>query len=297
MGFLKDIFSDGRPLKKEVDREPIFGYKEAQPTNPITPEERREILNTLINTEVAVKKPHNLGPTVKDIHNEFYTEVDRLIAEANVQQVIKIQDEAFETKAESLKKLGFDSHPDVIRYSQLLSSRHGIEKSNRAKNDLLSCIDYFSHLYPHYKFITFDGINRICKKYNLAHGPINKYMGEIPNKNLQHMVSFKINDKDKAHIHNTSRGKETYVTNDWSTGSKIAPWVICAPQKDFDLRNSEMVGYEIRNIVQPLDPVVIQPVRYSITRHGSTEYLIGGLIITAWGDEAKDEEVVNQKMN
>lgn len=60
---------------------------------------------------------------------------------------------------------------------------------------------------------------------------------------------------------------------------------ICAPVKDMDLTGLELVeGYKLQKQHIP-DPVVLQPVKG------------GYLILTAWGDEASDELVVNQQFN
>jgi len=58
---------------------------------------------------------------------------------------------------------------------------------------------------------------------------------------------------------------------------------ICAPLKDMEVSSGQEVnGYKIQNIPEP---VVLQPVNG------------GYLVITAWGDEASDEIVVNQINN
>ena len=60
---------------------------------------------------------------------------------------------------------------------------------------------------------------------------------------------------------------------------------ICAPVKDMDSTGLEVAeGYKLQKKHIP-DPVVLQPVKN------------GYLILTAWGDEASDELVVNQKFN
>lgn len=60
---------------------------------------------------------------------------------------------------------------------------------------------------------------------------------------------------------------------------------ICAPKEDFDTRGYEVVdGYKLI-----YDPIVLQPV--------SKDGIEGYLIVTAWGDEATDEIVVNQINN
>lgn len=58
---------------------------------------------------------------------------------------------------------------------------------------------------------------------------------------------------------------------------------ICAPLKDMDTTDMELNGYHLEKHIP--DPVVLQPV------YG------GYLIVTAWGDEATDENVVNEGMN
>lgn len=60
---------------------------------------------------------------------------------------------------------------------------------------------------------------------------------------------------------------------------------ICAPVKDMDISGLELTeGYKLREKHIP-DPVVLQPVKG------------GYLILAAWGDEASDPIVVNEKMN
>ena len=292
MGILKEIFGDGRPMKEVRDRQEIFGYNEAQPASPISEAERMELLANAPVREIKQFITH--GPTVADIHNDFYTEGDRLLAAANIREVIKIQDEAFEKKAKTMLDLGFASHPDVSRYRDILRNREGIETSNKQKSDLSQCISYFQQKYPNHKFITMEAIEKLCNKYSLSFGPIYKYIGEIPSKNLEHMASFNIDVEDKAYIKEQYGRDHEYELYSHNKG-KIAPWLICAPVKDFDMRNSHVVKGQIRtNMPAPLDPVVIQPVKYGTDRGYN---IIGGLIITAWGDEASDPNVVNQKMN
>jgi len=294
--FLGDLFKEGEKDRAKIWKEPIHGYNETQPVNPITPEERRQIL---AYTPVSVAKPHNFGrPTVAEIHATFYSEVDRLLAEANVQEVIKIQNVELERKCKAMLDLGFTNHPHVLEYNKLIRDREIINKRNEEKKTLIACIKYFQQKYPNYKFITMDGITRIAKQYNLVEGPITKFVGEIPNKNLQHMLDFKIDNVDKALERSRPSRNNVYVTSGYDDGN-IAPWIIVAPQKDFNMDRSELVNGRIMDTRPvPLDPVVIQPVRFSYTRPGyNTQYLIGGLIVTAWGDEASDPDVVNEKMN
>ncbi|PRY33866.1 hypothetical protein CLV58_11915 [Spirosoma oryzae] len=70
-----------------------------------------------------------------------------------------------------------------------------------------------------------------------------------------------------------------------------AQFQICAPSKDFKQENTKKTGFFL-SLIQPkaviqeiLDPVVLQPVKG------------GYLVLTAWGPEASDPIVVNQKFN
>jgi hypothetical protein len=66
------------------------------------------------------------------------------------------------------------------------------------------------------------------------------------------------------------------------------PLEIAAPASDFDTTGMELKNFKLSPIEFP-DPIVLQPVFFE----GSKHYLI----VTAWGLEASDEMVVNEKMN
>lgn len=61
-----------------------------------------------------------------------------------------------------------------------------------------------------------------------------------------------------------------------------SPYKICAPIKDMDTKGMRLFGTKLVNYP---DPVVLYPVE------------MGYIIVTAWGDEASDEIVVNQNLN
>ena len=69
---------------------------------------------------------------------------------------------------------------------------------------------------------------------------------------------------------------------------RACPLEIAAPAKDFNLSEAEIKNFKITKVHIP-DPVVLQPVFFK----GEKYYLI----VTAWGQEASDELVVNHKMN
>ena len=84
-----------------------------------------------------------------------------------------------------------------------------------------------------------------------------------------------------------NKGDSEYTSFGSISYSK-APLEICAPVKDFNTKGMELKDFKLSKIEIP-DPVVLQPVNFK----GEKYYLI----VTAWGDEASDELVVNETLN
>lgn len=232
--------------------------------------------------------------TVQQIHNEFFTASDRLLAEAK-ELVKNPQVEKFQL-AERLNRIGFGSCK-TAKAAQEIALKHSSSQST------IDTIMYFKTKYPNYKFITRDEVDAICRKYNLLLGDCSNYIGEVPEKNLREIEKFKLNKEDFIKDENDKwiraswglgapnlthlpdgRVMVSYEDGFQSDSKKRQPsFKICAPKKDFDMRGMEIRGNEIVQHIP--DPVVLQPVKG------------GFLIVTAWGDEASDELVVNEKMN
>ena len=67
-------------------------------------------------------------------------------------------------------------------------------------------------------------------------------------------------------------------------------FIIAAPPKDFDIQDMKIEKFKlVENVIPVPDPVVMQPVLFN-----DKEYY---LIVTAWGEESSDADVVNQNMN
>jgi hypothetical protein len=107
--------------------------------------------------------------------------------------------------------------------------------------------------------------------------------GQIINKGHFWVCGRSIDSSSKDKVNN--RITNLYDSN-WGYVKAVPfdkSYRICAPLKDMDIPSDKRVdGYKIKNIP---DPVVLQPVNG------------GYLIVTAWGDEASDEIIVNEKMN
>lgn len=229
-----------------------------------------------------VKERVDVRIIIKEIHDSFNSEVDRLLNEANIHNAKLDEDKDICARGKRLKDLGFENTKEAVLYKN--NSRE------RYRNDqLIETINYFSMKYPNYKFITERGVNTICEKYNLILGSVCDYIGDVPDKNIDHIEKFKIDDIDKCYL--SERGGYPISYKEFKSLNKDdaikSPLEIVAPISDFNLRNKRIKNHELVDIIP--DPIVLQPVYHNNKKHY--------LIVTAWGLEALDELVVNQKMN
>jgi len=257
---------------------------------------------------------------VEEIHTAFLTEVDDLLKQAKVFLPVNTNEELI-AKAKRLKALGFTSTTEVTKANDAQHKEREIEKENNKRKNLVDAINYFSERYPLYKFITQESVNRICEKYGLVYGEISRYKGTVPDKNLEQIEQFVVQENDECYVELSKDTqlnivlKTNYLTKDRHDRIQAAdkarlvnddfiamlrsstqrinmkcPLEIAAPLKDFDTVGMEVINYKLQNkpIPKPVvDPVVLKPVIFDNTKYY--------LIVTAWGKEAEDEIVVNPK--
>lgn len=274
---------------------------------------------TIANIGTIAEKPQSVKEVIEEIHQTFYTEVDRLLEVAKVSHSLETDMQDAIDKSARLKALGFTNTKEVKKAELEESRLWQLSVANEEKAKLIKAINYFSFKYPQYKFITEDSVNRICDKYNLIYGSIENYIGSVPDENLAKMEEFKIKEEDECYQKTLkfsySPAQVSYISyqfykqmqdsydrlsivdrymmmyrSSYSENVDKSPLEIAAPRKDFDMENMELKGNKL--VAKPIeipDPVVLKPVYYE----GSKYYLI----VTAWGLEASDELVVNQKLN
>lgn len=237
--------------------------------------------------------------TVQDIHNEFNSCGETLLKEANELLQIQTSD-----KAERLERAGFKVAKGVKENAEI--------KAKKAEAQLrANMIQRYAMSYPNQKFITEDAVKRICDKYGLVCAPIDRYKGFVPDEKLKQIEAFKcifnidIPSQKYFILDNGIESNETFskvrgrlVDHDEVRRLGIhlnyckhieIGWnirMICAPKKDFDLSGLTALGSSyLSGVTHVPDPVVLQPIKG------------GYLILAAWGDEASDPEVVNERMN
>jgi hypothetical protein len=222
--------------------------------------------------------------TVEEIHQEFLSAADRILEQAGA--VLSDTENKRHKKAERLAKFGFWKAEGVENYLEVASNIH--EAKQKAE-----LIGYFRQHYPLHKFIDEKEVKRICQKYNLLQTGVASYTGFVPEKNLLEMEAFVLREEDYKYFCDygydmrfaSEISYEEYQTRDKHPNYRYAVeqshFEICAPEKDLYTEGAIKKGHRL---VYP-DPVVLQPVRG------------GYLIVTAWGEEASDESVVNEKFN
>jgi len=246
---------------------------------------------------------------IQEIHDTFYSEVDRLLIAAGLEKNLDTDKQWLIEKCQRLKTLGFSNTIEVKEAEKEIARLDALKEENKKNKTLYKAINYFSFKYPNYKFITEDSVKKICEKYGLVYGTVDRYTGTVPNSNLKHIESFKIDENDECWEEETiwatiDRSRDIkfvskkHADANANNASCNTPYCyiryrkshleIAAPLSDFNMDKHEVKNFKISKIEIP-DPVVLKPVFYEDEKHY--------LIVTAWGLEASDELVVNQKLN
>lgn len=253
--------------------------------------------------------------TIEQIHQEWYTAAERLSQSFSEQKLSTVNE-----KLNRLRKIGFG----ITKDNDNLNDLHDAERTK-------GMIEKYALSYPMNKVISKRDVNKLCLKYNLVYGALNRFMGFVPDKNLKEIENFYHKDLKTyqvgIEINGVMRDAVDYFTevsavsameeliksehlriseeiNRRTLGSMYFPrmldrdfrepkmkmkgsFLIAAPKKDMDISNTEQQGFEIKDKVHVPDPVVLFPIE-------NGNYF---LIVTAWGDEASDEIVVNPVHN
>ena len=261
---------------------------------------------------------------VLEIHNEFDTACDKIIAEA--EEFFQSVTAPDTKKASLLEKLGF------VQAKEVSEAREFTEKEASRKK-MLELARYYKQKYPLNKFITEEIVKQICEKYNLVFGDVSLYTGFVPLEKANVIAQFKVDPKDVPYAiaySNTETSVffefgEDEIEDAWIkyfrdpialnycfiTGSGGTPEVYCngpvlkndagkkythipflqleRTKETFQIcaPEKDMKTNGMRKSGHKLipDPVVLRRVRG------------GYLVVAAWGDEASDPIVVNETMN
>ena len=232
---------------------------------------------------------------IAEIHNEFDTAQERLLEEAN--QLLASLAPQPEDIAERLKRVGFRNTPTVRRVEEFQSEKMMAEVQAKL-------ILYYKQTYPFLKFLTEDELERICEKYNLIFAKVDRYIKEVPEKNLRDieqaqelkeddainsfdLKSERLRKERLAGLSSKDRFREEikyYMPMQSRENAKLGLF-IAAPKSHFDLKGLEKTSTFGWGKPEVKDPIVFRYVR-------------GGIqVLTKWGIEGEDPMLYNEKFN
>lgn len=133
---------------------------------------------------------------VKEIHASFSEAQDKIVAE--VKRILNNDEES----TKRLASLGFTS----AKNTKVLDP---VEK--KKMEELIELQSKYTEIAPFYKFITEERRLEICKKYGILMAPVEAFIGEIPQKNVEAIVNFKI--ADNSYLTNVE-DTDIWVTKD-----------------------------------------------------------------------------------
>lgn len=220
---------------------------------------------------------------IQEIHKTVDMSSDRALAEAR--KILFDLENANDTKAARLEKLGFTGIDSVKQLRELKKEKEKFQK-------IRDSIERYQKKYPLNKFITKQEASSVCEKYNLYIADIPFFKGFVPERNLQEMERFVSNysiteyfkqDLSKMYHESIVVSKEEYDNKipGFNYYEHTPIFKIMAPETQFHITSGmRKVGREIID-----DPIVLLPVPE------------GYVVITAWGDEASDPIIVNEGNN
>lgn len=133
------------------------------------------------------------APTVEQIHAAFDEAAETLIPKTS-QECEKLASELSSTnnkKVSNLESLGFTKSEPVVKAEAELDQKMNKKERYQKLQKTLQTLKQFQVEYPTSKFITVEDLKRLCTKYNLVHAPVSHYIKDVPDKNVDEMMSTK----------------------------------------------------------------------------------------------------------
>lgn len=227
---------------------------------------------------------------LKEIHTSFHTSGERLVNEARALLETATSNN-MDKRHDLLLEAGFSS-------SEVVKQIKDIKHRTTEAQDIMAC---YNNMQGMYKVITLQEIVNITEKYKLCMGKNAFYKGDVPDKNLQDILRFKKQVDGKINFNSQSMR-------------------ICAFQNDFtdnaEFDVKEGVKVKKFTLIERKDPIVLYPCRGTVS-YNRNSTILGNrsvwedrteqheetinekywYVVTAWGPEASDPKIINQKFN
>ena len=223
-------------------------------------------------------------------------------------------------KANDLKILGFNNVPSAKLAEEIHSKTAEKKKQIDLQQSEIELTKKYSLEFPMYKFVPERIFKEVRDNYDLYTAEPSRYIKEIPSKNVEEIKNFMPLAKEKWEVREVlthslptifgggmdfrevTFSLETFYSEDDARVflkenqphmgsrarlrlSKIDTFQITAPIDHFNLNNVEIMGREIREKIQVLDPIV-------------THKVDGGyIIVSVWDKEAEIPEIKNNILN
>lgn len=241
--------------------------------------------------------------TFREVHQDLELESDFLKQHRDVR--------AFKEKGNFLQGIGFGNSIATQMYLGLSENEEMIRAISAKYNGM-------------YKFIIEPQLKRLCEKYNLYVRPAWRFIGDIPEWNLKEMQLFKVDlfdlvpEQAALQIKNNmwlgTRINEVFSRLNYSDSRFLQekPKVMLSLLEVADLGRT--IGNRIEIAAVPSlfsesgelikEPRILETVEGNAKGAVDLDPIVmvtlnngGRLIVTAWGDEANDEIVMNPKQN
>ena len=221
--------------------------------------------------EVLKESPNRPEPvrvSARQIHSELYQAADVALMEPELTPEEEVM---IDERVAALIAMGFTAQQEVADFRRKEREVKNIRSTNESKKQSHRIAIHYAMRYPNYKFITEEAFLGVIKNYELEDKPTKEFIGKIPDKNVQDMLAF-----TRIKLHEDDKPEDGYciaATADEFVQPLIAgAWGGVLSKEAFR-----------RWLVE--DPILTKKVKH------------GRLIVTAWGDEASDPAVVNERMN
>ena len=245
------------------------------------------------DTQTIVKK------TFKDVHQDIDNEFIFLKQHHDVKD--------FKTKGDFLSQVGFKNSIATRLYRAISDNPFRAQEYERK---------YFGQ----YKFLLKPQLERLCEKYDLYVRNPDMFLGDIPEKNVKDIMDFKVDIYDLPNFNGLSYDEkcniierlkkeiDIFFLKSFDNNIKLDVPInliprlnkilnlntiqIAAVKKLFDEKAFESSDARILGMaeLEPLHKVELDPIVLC-------EVNGGYIVITAWGDEANDELLFDQKQN
>jgi hypothetical protein len=242
--------------------------------------------------------------SAEHIHREFneaFFDAD-LVLEKCINSLIEKNESIPQVEYEGLYD-NFSSSSSVIKSEKIRSLKNGTKKQIDNLKNLKNSLDDIRLKYP-YKIISFAQIVRILEKYDLYIGNSRSYTDIIPQYNAKQISDYLNNIQNKGISVSLDSSypisSQNYPSYPSYSNNKCS-FYICAPHSMFETKDKNIVGREVfydssltvklKFVPAPIkDPIVLNPL---FIDNPLAKDLMLFHIVTAWGPEAKEPDVLN----